>query len=147
MSENKLTTNNNPTMVAVDATNDETPVYLRADPITKELLVKANIDMAAEGIATEATLQDAVTKLIYMLDRLEYGQMTDNAKRLKVNLVESGALPLVTAVTTVSTVTAVTTVGTVTNQARIGDIQAQRMVGAIMDVAFSTGITNNLSII
>lgn len=108
------------------------------NPTTLEWQRDTNI-----AIATEATLQDMITQLGLMLDSLQFGQLTDNAKRLKVTLAESGALPLVT---TVSTVTAVTTVGTVTNQARIGDIQAQRMVEAMLDVSFSTGITNNLSL-
>lgn len=39
MSENKYTTNNNHTLVAVSSADDETPVYLRADPVSKTLLM------------------------------------------------------------------------------------------------------------
>lgn len=103
-----------------------------------------------DGAATEATLQSAVfnlttqisnlqdldNKLSFLLDRLEYGTITDNAKRLKVNI-EAGTLPAVTTVSTVSSVT---------NTVRQGDLQIQRVNEALLDSAFINGITNNLSI-
>ena len=84
-----------------------------------------------------------------LLDRMEYGFITDNAKRLKVTLVDSGALANVTTVGTVSNISAgtITTVGTVnavTAQTRIGDVQAQRFYEAQADIAFIGGITNNI---
>ena len=88
------------------------------------------------------TVTDLYNIMAYFLDRLEFGMLTDNAKRLKVNLVESGALGTVI---TVGTVTTVSTVGTVNNQARIGDVQAQRVVEAQMDTAFNVGIVNHVS--
>ena len=111
--------------------------------------IPVDIDMAAEGIATSAkqdeqtvTMKDMHNLMAFIGDRLEFGMMTDNAKRLKVNLSET----TLATITTVSTVTTTNTVGTVNNQARMGDVQAQRMVEAMLDTSFTTGITNNLSI-
>lgn len=110
-------------------------------------------------IAKEATVQDLYNQLGYLLDRLDYGLITDNAKRLTVVPIQATAANLnVTPVQTTAanlnatvaiassqTLATVTTVGTVTNQARIGDVQAQRVVEAQMDTAFNLGITNNIS--
>lgn len=41
MSQNKFTTNNNPTLAAVSDADGETPVYIYGDPTTHELLVKS----------------------------------------------------------------------------------------------------------
>jgi len=38
----------------------------------------------ATGGATEATLEDVINQLSFLLDRLDFGMITDNAKRLKV---------------------------------------------------------------
>ena len=88
------------------------------------------------------TVTDLYNIMAYLLDRLEYGMVTDNAKKLKVNLVDSGALANVGTVTNLTTCA---TVGTVNNQARIGDVQAQRVVEAQMDTAFNVGIVNHVS--
>lgn len=93
-------------------------------------------------VASERTVSDLVNILAFLVDRLEYGMVVDNAKRLKVNLVESGALGTVN---TVSTVTAVTTVNNVANQTLIGGQQAQRLTEACMDTAFNSGIIANIS--
>ena len=89
--------------------------------------------------AKEVTQQDLYNQIGLLLDRLEFGLMTDTAKALQVGI-RSGTVGQVTLVPTV------TTVSTVTNQARIGDMQAQRVVEAQMDAAFITGITNHISI-
>lgn len=87
----------------------------------------------------DKNIGDLYNMLGFFLDRLEFGLLTDNAKRLKVNLADSGALA------SVGTVTTVTTVGTVNNQARIGDVQAQRVVEAQMDTAFNIGLMNRVT--
>ena len=87
--------------------------------------------------STEDTTQDLYNLLSYLLDRLEYGLITDASKRLKIT-VESF-------LATIPAVTTVTTVSSVTNQARIGDVQAQRVVEAQLDTAFTLGITNHLA--
>lgn len=53
MSQNKYTTNNNPTLVAVSNEDGETPVYLYADPLTHELIVQGG-----SGGGSLATLAD-----------------------------------------------------------------------------------------
>lgn len=99
-------------------------------------------DLALEATlaqrAKEVTQQDLYNQIGLLLDRLEFGLMTDNAKALQVGI--RGTVPVT------GTITQVTTVSTVTNQARIGDMQAQRVVEAQMDAAFITGITNHISI-
>ncbi len=49
MSQNKFTTNNNPTIVAVSNADGETPVYLYADPVTHGLVISGTINVAADG--------------------------------------------------------------------------------------------------
>lgn len=104
-------------------------------------------------IAKEATVQDLYNQLGYLLDRLDYGLITDNAKRLTVVPIQATAANLNATVSqgtaanlnaTVSLASS-QTLGTLTNQARIGDVQAQRVVEAQMDTAFNLGITNNIS--
>lgn len=90
-------------------------------------------------VASERTVSDLVNILAFLVDRLEYGMVVDNAKRLKVNLVESGALG------TVNTVSTVTAVNNVANQTLIGGQQAQRLTEACMDTAFNSGIIANIS--
>lgn len=87
----------------------------------------------------DVTTQDLYNQMSLLLDRLEYGLMTDNAKQLYVSLARSGTLAAVTTVTTVSAVSALT------NIARIGDFQAQRLMEAQLDTAFNTGIINNIT--
>lgn len=52
-----------PAIQGTSNVDDVTPVNLAADPVTKRLLVQADIDMATEGMATEATLQVISGKL------------------------------------------------------------------------------------
>jgi hypothetical protein len=89
--------------------------------------------------ASEVTLQDLYYQMALLLDRLDYGLLTDSGKRLKINLVDSGALAAVTTVTTVSSVSGVA------NQLRMGDVQAQRVVEALMDTAYQNGILRNIT--
>jgi hypothetical protein len=84
-------------------------------------------------LETERNLTDIYNMMSFFLDRLEFGMVTDAGKRLKIQLTDSGPL------STVSTVTALT------NQSRIGDIQAQRQVESVMDMAFNTGILQNIT--
>ena len=86
------------------------------------------------------TLQNLTTLTSQLLDRLEYGNITDKSKTLKVQLNPD----LTSNVGTVSTVTSVTAVASLTNTARQGDLQVQRVNEAILDMAFMTGITNNI---
>lgn len=81
----------------------------------------------------DITMVDLFNLFAYMADRLEYGMSTDNAKRLKVNLSESGALPNVT------------TVGTVSDQNLIGGIQAKRAIEWQMDTAYNVGFMSNIT--
>lgn len=74
-------------------------------------------------------LQNLITLL---LDRLDYGLLTDNAKRLRI-VVDTGVI------TTVSNLTSLA------NMVRIGDIQSQRVVEAQFDSSFILGITNNIT--
>lgn len=92
-------------------------------------------------VANDKTIQDFYNLFAFLADRLEYGINTDNAKRLKVNLVESGALANITTVGTVTTVTG----ATVTNQTQIGGLPAQRMVEAQLDTAYNVGFLNNIT--
>jgi len=111
------------------------------------------VSLAAVPLATGAatatkqdeqtvTLEDLYNQLCLTIDRLEFGQITDNRKQLKVNLVDSGALPSVTAV---GTVTTVTTVSSLTNTVRQGDMQMGRVNEALLDMAYISGIQNNLT--
>ena len=86
--------------------------------------------------ANDLTIKDLYYQMALLLDRLDYGMITDNAKRLKVTLVDSGTLAAVTTVSTVSSVT---------NTVRQGDLQMQRVNEAIMDTAFISGITSHLT--
>lgn len=89
----------------------------------------------------DITMVDLYNLFAYMADRLEYGMSTDNAKRLKVNLSESGALPNVTTVGTVTTVAG----ATVTDQNLIGGIQAKRAMEWQMDTAYNVGFMSNIT--
>lgn len=79
-------------------------------------------------------LQNLITLL---LDRLDYGMLTDNAKRLRV-VVDTGVI-------TLPTTQDLRTVSSLTNMVRIGDIQSQRFVEAQFDSSFILGITNNIT--
>jgi len=67
MSENKFTTNNNPTLAAVSNQDGETPVYLHADPVTHALKVGGlapNADYDYIDVQqTSATVETYVYKL------------------------------------------------------------------------------------
>lgn len=60
MTQNKFTTNNNPTLVAVSNADGETPVYLYADPATHGLVVSATI--SSVGLATSSNQTDGSQK-------------------------------------------------------------------------------------
>lgn len=79
-------------------------------------------------------LQNLITLL---LDRLDYGLLTDNAKRLRI-VVDTGVI-------TLPTTQDLRTVSNLTNMVRIGDIQSQRVVEAQFDSSFILGITNNIT--
>ena len=92
-------------------------------------------------LANEKTITDLYNMMAFYMDRMEYGMATDTAKRLKVNLAESGTLG------TVGTVTGVTTVGTVNNvnnQTLVGGVDARRQIEAQMDTAYNVGFLNNI---
>lgn len=113
--------------------------------------------IGADGVlknpATETTIQDLDNKLSFIGAQLEYGLITDSAKRLKVvpeqataaNLLATVSIAATQTLATVTTVGTVNTVASVTNTARQGDLQMQRVNEAILDAAFINGITNNLS--
>lgn len=82
-------------------------------------------------------LQNLITLL---LDRLDYGLLTDNAKRLRI-VVDTGVITL----PTTQDLRTITTVSNLTNMVRIGDIQSQRVVEAQFDSSFILGITNNIT--
>lgn len=84
-------------------------------------------------LANDKTITDLYNMMAFYMDRNEYGMATDNAKRLKVNLAESGTLG------------AVGTVSSVTNQQLIGGLPAQRSVEAQMDTAYNVGFLNNIT--
>ena len=84
-------------------------------------------------VANDKTITDLYNMMAYYMDRMEFGINTDNAKRLKVNLVESGALANVTMVNTVA------------NQTQMGGLPAQRIVEAQLDTAYNVGFLNNIT--
>ena len=92
-------------------------------------------------VANDKTITDLYNMMAYYMDRMEFGINTDNAKRLKINLVESGALANVTTVATVTTVIG----ATVTNQTQMGGLPAQRIVEAQLDTAYNVGFLNNIT--
>lgn len=92
-------------------------------------------------LANDKTITDLYNMMAFYMDRMEYGMSTDNAKRLKVNLAESGTLGTVGTVTTVTTVTG----ATITNQNQIGGLPAQRVVEAQLDTAYNVGFLNNIT--
>ena len=96
-------------------------------------------------LANDKTITDLYNMMAFYMDRMEYGMATDNAKRLKVNLAESGTLGTVGTVTTVGTVGSVGTVGTVTNQQLVGGVDARRQIEAQMDTAYNVGFLNNIT--
>lgn len=103
------------------------------NPATEE---KQDIQIAQD--AKEVSLQDLDNKLTFLLDRLEYGEITDKTKTLLV-----GLNPILTH--NIGTLTTLTTLTTLANIARQGDLQTQRLNEAILDAAFINGITNNLA--
>lgn len=125
--------------------------YIRQDStatIAKEtggnLATLAGKDFATQTtlqtVAKDVTVQDLYNQLALVLDRLEYGTITDKSKTLLVQLD-----PKLTSTTAVATVATVTTVSNMTNQVRIGDVQAQRVVEAQLDTAFNIGIVNHVT--
>ena len=104
--------------------------------------------MALENVfgelANDKTITDLYNMMAFYMDRMEYGMATDNAKRLKVNLAESGTLGTVGTVGTVTTVTTVTG-ATVTNQQLVGGVDARRQIEAQMDTAYNVGFLNNIT--
>lgn len=84
-------------------------------------------------VANDKTITDLYNMMAFYMDRMEYGMATDNAKRLKVNLAESGALPTVA------------TVNNVNNQTLVGGIDAKRQIEAQMDTAYNVGFLNNIT--
>ena len=110
------------------------------DPATEEkqdeIIAVIQNEVEAKMDEQTVTIKDLYNQLSSLLDRLDFGLLTDNAKRLKINI-EAGTLPVVT---TVSSVTSMT------NQVRQGDLQMQRVNEALLDTAFINGITNNISI-
>ncbi len=84
-------------------------------------------------LANDKTITDLYNMMAFYMDRMEYGMATDNAKRLKVNLAESGTLGIVG------------TVGTVANQQLIGGVDAKRQIEAQMDTAYNVGFLNNIT--
>ena len=95
-------------------------------------------------LANDKTITDLYNMMAFYMDRMEYGMATDNAKRLKVNLAESGTLGTVGTVGTVTTVTTVTG-ATVTNQLLVGGVDARRQIEAQMDTAYNVGFLNNIT--
>ena len=124
------------------ATNVLTLIY---DTGTMDNADKLQIFYEDETVvaAQEATIQDLYNQMALLLDHLEYGNITDKTKTLRVQL--NPDLVHAISIAAAQTLATVTTVGTVTNQARIGDVQAQRQIEALLDTAFINGITNNLS--
>ena len=98
-------------------------------------------------LANDKTITDLYNMMAYYMDRMEYGMSTDNAKRLKVNLAESGTLGSVGTLSFVGTVNTVATVtgATITNQNQIGGLPAQRVVEAQLDTAYNVGFLNNIT--
>lgn len=64
MSQNKYTTNNNHTLVAVSNADGETPVYLWADPSTHGLVVSATISSAGIATSTNQTNGSQLTQIV-----------------------------------------------------------------------------------
>lgn len=125
--------------------------YIRQDStatIAKEtggnLATLAAKDFATQAtlqtVAKDVTIQDLYNQLSLVLDKLEFGAITDKSKTLLVQLD-----PKLTSTTAVATVATVTTVSNMTNQVRIGDVQAQRVVEAQLDTAFNVGIMNHVT--
>ena len=96
-------------------------------------------------LANDKTITDLYNMMAFYMDRMEYGMATDNAKRLKVNLSESGTLGTVGTVTTVTGVTTVSTVNNVNNQTLVGGVDARRQIEAQMDTAYNVGFLNNIT--
>ena len=86
------------------------------------------------------TLQDLHNQISFLLDRLEFGMITDKSKTLKVQI----SPDLTSNIGTVTTITGAT-VTAVNNTLRQGDLQMQRVNEALMDTAFIVGITNHLT--
>lgn len=102
------------------------------------------------GVATEAkqdtgnaTVQDLYNQLALTLERLEYGNITDKTKTLRVQLNPDLAHTISIAAT--QTLATVSTVASVTNTVRQGDLQMQRVNEALLDTAFNYGIIRNLT--
>jgi len=95
-----------------------------------------------DSLGNDIVLQEILAHLSYIVDRIDYGLITDNKKQLKVSLVDSGALANITTVGVVSSITALTTL---TNVSRMGDVQMQRFYEAQADVAFHQGLTTHIS--
>lgn len=81
MSQNKFTTNNNPTLVAVSADDGETPVYLYADPITHALVGSGGNSSPITYESRNDTTTD--TNLVYLGKALPGSDVTDAAWQIK----------------------------------------------------------------
>jgi len=67
MSQNKFTTNNNPTLVAVSNADGETPVYLYADPITHGLVISATLNISGADGAMLDGVDSAIRATVFDL--------------------------------------------------------------------------------
>lgn len=64
MSQNKFTTNNNPTLVAVSTSDGETPVYLYADPSTHGLVIGGIVTISSTVNPAQPTALIAFTTTV-----------------------------------------------------------------------------------
>jgi hypothetical protein len=95
MTQNKFTTNNNPTLVAVSSDDGETPIYLYADPITHGLVINGG----SGGGGTQYTEGDDIQTnpigtLAMFRDDNNFAKPVDNNNPLpvfgNVNATQSG---------------------------------------------------------
>lgn len=89
------------------------------------------------GQILSPSTEDMQRIMTLLLDRLEYGMLTDTSKRLRI-VIDGGTVSL----PTTQDIRNIT--GTM-NITRVGDIQTQRLVEAQYDSAFILGITNNIN--
>lgn len=132
MTQNKFTTNNNPTLVAVSNVDGETPVYLYADPTTHSLLtdiavtVTPDVNLAKVGGAT------------FSLDQ----QLAASSLPVVLTAAQLNVLTPPTAVALNPGVNAVGTVGTTPAIVNVG--QKASNITAVQLSAASTVPTNGI---
>jgi hypothetical protein len=165
MTQNKFTTNNNPTLVAVSSDDGETPIYLYADPITHGLVINGG----SGGGGTQYTEGDDIQTnpigtLAMFRDDNNFAKPVDNNNPLpvfgNVNATQSGPWTVDTGLTPLTDTelraSPVEVTGTVSTTPPVGGATEaeqedqtnilEELVSAVKAIAATRGIASDLRV-